>query len=205
MNGQETEVKFYVVDLVRIETRLVELGASLIQPRAHEINMRFDTPDRSLRREGKVLRLRQDESAKMTFKSGTTANNGILSRREIEFGVESFTAARQLIESLGYEVILFYEKYRRTYELKGLHIMLDQLPYGDFVEIEGEDVESIQQAAGEIGCHWEAAITSSYSALFERVATARGLNPAELTFAAFSGGKPDAKELSVKQADGDGT
>jgi adenylate cyclase class 2 len=205
MNGQETEVKFYVGDLAKIETRLVELDALLIQPRAHELNMRFDTPDRSLRKEGKVLRLRQDESAKMTFKSGTTALNGILTRKEIEFGVESFTAARQLIESLGYEVILFYEKYRRTYELKGLHIMLDQLPYGDFVEIEGENVEAIQEMADEIGCHWDAAITTSYSALFERVAKPRRLNPAELTFAAFSAGKPDAGELSVQQADGDGT
>ncbi len=201
MNGQETEVKFYVVDLAKIEARLVELGAALIQPRAHEINLRFDTPDQSLQKEGKVLRLRQDDSAKMTFKSGTTNRNGILSRKEIEFEVESFAAARQLIESLGYEVILFYEKYRRTYEFKGLQVMLDQLPYGDFVEIEGEDTETIQQVAGEIGCRWAAAITTSYSALFKGVAKSRGLDAGQLTFKAFSSGKPDAGELSVQQAD----
>ena len=144
MHGQETEVKFYVGNLAKIETKLIELGAHLIQPRVHETNLRFDTSERTLRNEGKVLRLRHDESSKMTFKSGATAHNGILSRKEIEFGVESFEAARALIESLGYEVMVFYEKYRMTYELAGLHIMLDELPYGDFVEIEGDAFDGIR-------------------------------------------------------------
>jgi adenylate cyclase, class 2 len=201
MNGQETEVKFYVGDLAKVESKLIALGADLIQPRVHESNLRFDTPEDSLRRAGKVLRLRQDESSKMTLKSGTSASDGILSRKEIEFGVESFEAARELIESLGYQVILFYEKYRRTYELNGLHIMLDELPYGDFVEVEGDDAKSIRAISNSIGLNWKAAIEASYSALFQRIAEPRGLDAAKLTFEAFDSGKLDAKELSVTQAD----
>jgi adenylate cyclase, class 2 len=137
----------------------------------------------------------------MTFKSGATAQNGILSRKEIEFGVESFEAARELIESLGYKVILFYEKYRRTYELNGLHIMLDELPYGDFVEIEGDDAKSIRAISNSMGLNWKAAIEASYSALFQHIAGPRGMDAGKLSFAAFASGKPDAKELSVSQAD----
>lgn len=201
MNGQETEVKFYVGNLAKIEARLIELGAHLVQERVHETNLRFDTPGRSLRKEGKVLRLRHDQTARMTFKSDTTKNDGILSRKEIEFEVESFEAAQELIESLGYEVVLFYEKYRKTYDLNNLHIMLDELPYGDFVEIEGHSAASIREAAQRLGLNWNAAIPSSYGALFERVAKPRKLDTSKLTFEAFSGRKPGPRDLSVSEAD----
>jgi adenylate cyclase, class 2 len=201
MNGQETEVKFYVESLAKTEARLIELGAHLVQERVHETNLRFDTAGRSLRKEGKVLRLRHDHTVKMTFKSDTTKNDGILSRKEIEFEVESFEAARELIESLGYEIVLFYEKYRKTYDLNGLHIMLDELPYGDFVEVEGHDAASIREVTEKLGLRWSAAIPSSYGALFERVAKPRKLDASKLTFEAFSGQKPSLKELSVSAAD----
>jgi len=68
MNGQETEVKFFVRDLKRIEMRLQELEAHLIQPRVHEVNLRFDNEQGDLRKTFKVLRLRQDTEAKFTFK-----------------------------------------------------------------------------------------------------------------------------------------
>lgn len=201
MNGQETEIKFYVGSLAKIEAKLIELDAHLVQERVHETNLRFDTPGRSLRKEGKVLRLRQDQTARMTFKSDTAKNDGVLSRKEIEFEVQSFEAAQELIESLGYEIVLLYEKYRKTYDLNGLHIMLDELPYGDFVEVEGEDAVSIREVTEKLGLHWNAAIPSSYGALFERVAKPRKLDPGKLTFEAFSGGKPSLKELSVSAAD----
>jgi adenylate cyclase class 2 len=201
MNGEETEAEFYVSNLAKIEARLVEMGAYPVQERVHETNLRFDTPDHSLRKEGKVLRLRQDQTAKMTFKSDTTMDDGVLSRKEIEFEVQSFEAARKLIESLGYEIVLFYEIYRKTYDLNGLHIMLDELPYGDFVEIEGQEVNAIRGTAERIGLNWNAAIPSSYGALFERVAKSRKLDTGKLTFEAFSGQRPGAKELSVIEAD----
>ena len=68
MNGQEIEAKFYINNLPKIEARLQQLEARLIQARVHEKNLRFDTPDQSLRREGRVLRLRQDDAARMTYK-----------------------------------------------------------------------------------------------------------------------------------------
>jgi adenylate cyclase class 2 len=201
MNGQEIEAKFHVKDLAKIGARLRELKSELIQPRVHETNLRFDTPDGKLRREGRVLRLRQDDQARMTYKGPSDKSNGVMSREEIEFVVEDFERAKQFIEALGYETTVFYEKYRTTYELHAAHIMLDELPYGDFVEIEAHDVESIRAIAGQLDLRWEAAIATSYQALFERVADARKLGKSQLTFDAFNGGKPGAKELGVIEAD----
>jgi len=44
MKYQEIEVKFYLEHLDRLHAHLIEIGAELVQPRTHEINLRFDTP-----------------------------------------------------------------------------------------------------------------------------------------------------------------
>ena len=202
MNGKETEVKFYVRRLERIEERLRALGTRMIQPRTFEVNLRFDLPDGSLRREGKVLRLRQDDRTWLTFKGPSQRSDGVLSRTELETTLEDLETARNILEALGYILIATYEKYRSTYELGSLHIMLDELPYGDFVEIEGPDVESLQKASQELGLDFSAAIPASYLALFDGLSCKRGLEPSQLTFAALEGLQVEAGDLSVRAADG---
>lgn len=201
MNGQETEAKFYVRDLKRIEMRLLELKAHLIQPRIHEINLRFDNPNGDLRREFKVLRLRKDAEAKFTFKGPGVEVGGALSRREIEFTVGDFESAQQFLDALGFTPIVFYEKFRATFELKGIHIMLDELPHGNFVEIEGEDISTLQQVAKLLGLNWDASIKASYHALFVRAAQKHGLDEANLSFEALKSVSITAEDMSVVPAD----
>lgn len=201
MNGQETEVKFYVRDLPRVETRLRKLQARLIQPRVFETNLRFDLPDGSLRAAGRVLRLRQDAEARLTYKGPGKAEGDVLSRVEIEFTVESFESARQFLEALGYQAVIAYEKHRATYELAGTHIMLDELPYGEFVEIEGEDAPSIRAAADALGLKWNAMVKAGYHALFERLCKKYRLDASQLTFTALQNVHPTAEELMIVPAD----
>jgi len=201
-NGQETEVKFYVLNLMEIEIRLQDLGARLIQSRVLETNIRFDLPDARLRSERRVLRLRHDTEARLTYKSAGTNEQGVLSRTEIEFIVEDFERAKHFLEALGYQPIFYYEKYRTVYGLDGTLIMLDQLPYGNFVEIEGETLESIRSIADRLDLNWDAAVATSYYTLFERLCTKRpDLDPTLLTFGALNGVKIRAEELSVHAAD----
>jgi adenylate cyclase class 2 len=201
-NGQETEAKFYVLNLMEIEIRLQDLGARLIQSRVLETNIRFDLPDARLRSERRVLRLRRDTEARLTYKSASTNEEGVLSRTEIEFIVEDFERAKHFLEALGYQPIFYYEKYRTTYELDKNPIMLDELPYGNFVEIEGETVESIRSIANQLNLNWDAAVATSYYTLFERFCTKRpDLDPTLLTFGALNGVRIKAEELSVQAAD----
>lgn len=201
MNGHETEAKFYVRDLKRIEQRLIELKAHLIQPRIHEINLRFDNASGDLRREFNVLRLRKDSEAKFTFKGPGVEVDGALSRREIEFTVSDFESAKQFLEAIGFTPIVFYEKFRATYELQGIHIMLDELPHGNFVEIEGENIPTLQQVAGLLGLNWDASIKASYHALFVRAAQKHGLDESQLSFKALKAVSITADDLSIVPAD----
>lgn len=201
MKGHETEVKFFVRNLKRIETRLLEQQAHLIQPRVHEINYRYDTPDRSLRNEFKALRLRKDTEVKFTFKGPSREHDGVMKRREIEFTVGDFEAAKDFLEALGYTPIVFYEKYRATYEFKGIHVMLDELPYGDFVEIEGEPVEAIREAAKSLGLTWDLMVKAGYPVLFEQIAGKFNLDPGQLSFNTFAKLQISGEDLSIEAAD----
>lgn len=202
---QEIEAKFYVRDLKQIESRIQQLDARLIQPRVLETNLRFDLPDGRLRSKRQVLRLRQDTEAKFTFKDAGKTEQGIVNRTEIEFTVGNFEQAKLFLEALGYQKILQYDKYRTTYELQTsevyAHIMLDELPYGDFVEIEGEDIDSIRTVAEKLKLNMQAAMAESYSVLFEKVRRTLALTIIDLTFENFAGVQVSPEHLQVQPAD----
>jgi adenylate cyclase class 2 len=200
-SGQELEVKFYQPNLSALEERLVAIGAVLIQPRIHEVNLRFDTPLGELSRTFRVLRLRQDTEARVTYKGPGEEQDGVRRRQELEFAVSDFTAARAVFEALGYQVILMYEKYRTTYSLDDeVLVALDEMPYGNFVEIEGPDGESIHAAAVKLGLDWEVRILESYVFLFERLRQARGWGFRDLSFANFASRTVSPEDLGVRQS-----
>ena len=202
MNGQEIEAKFHVQNLRKIELRLLELKAQLIQPRVHEVNLRFDRPDGELRNSFRVLRLRQDDIARFTFKGPSVEKDGgILSRQEIEFEVGNFESAKQFLEAIGFQVVVFYEKFRTTYEFNNTHIMLDELPYGSFIEIEGENAETIHSIANMLGLNWDAMVKAGYHALFERVAGKYGLDVSKLSFENLEGVTIKTTDMGIFAAD----
>ena len=196
----ESEAKFYINGPAQLEQRLRTMGARLIQGRTHELNLRFDTPARDLGRAGSLLRLRRDEAARLTYKGEAHASGGAVTRREIEFSVGNFEAARRLLESLGYEIVFIYEKMRSTYAVPDAMVMLDELPYGNFVEIEGS-LDALQPVAAQLGLDWTAATPASYHSLFERLCEARQLHLRDLTFEDLNALRVSAQDLGLRPAD----
>ena len=201
MSERETEVKFFVRDLKKIEQSLLSMKALLLQPRVHEINFRYDLPDGSMRANGRVLRLRQDIVATMTFKGPSDLVDGVFSRTELETEIGDFETAQKLLEALGYVKILTYEKFRAVYEINGFHIMLDELPYGDFVEVEGADGTGIREMSRQLGLNIEAAVGAGYARIFEDYNIRHGLASSDLTFDALRGKVPSPEELNIRAAD----
>lgn len=199
--NEELEVKFYLTDPRGIESKVRAQGASRIYFRTYEVNLRFDTPDGQLGKARKVLRLRQDSKALLTFKGPGEDRQEVTARQEIEFEVSDFPAARRLLEALGYQVSMIYEKYRTTYDLEGVKITLDELPYGNFIEIEGPDPETIRGMAARFNLDWSARVMDSYSALFACLKEHRKLEFRDLTFKNFEKLPVSPQELGVAVAD----
>ncbi len=212
----ELEVKFYIMDLQAVARRLDETGARRTASRTHEFNLRFDTPAGDLSRAYQALRLRQDRAVRLTYKGPSRDLDGARLREEIEFKVDDFTAARRFLEALGYQIWMIYEKYRTTYTLDTagrlpaaghispaehpVLVTLDELPFGNFIEIEGGASEDLRAAADLLGLDWELKIKVSYLELFEVLRKRRDLPFRDLTFENFKGVNITAEELGVREA-----
>ena len=163
----EKEVKFYINNLSGLEERLRSIGAVKIKPRTLELNYRFDTDDFALSRSQQALRLRKDDQIILTYKGPSDPDSALRIRTEIELVVDDFENAASFLEALGYTLVIQYEKWRTTYHLNGIEITLDEMPYGNFSEIEGEDEPGIYTIAGQLGLNWDCRINESYLALFD--------------------------------------
>jgi adenylate cyclase class 2 len=122
-------------------------------------------------------------------------------RDEIEFAVSDFNAAWQFLEALGYKESVRYEKWRTTYLLDELEITLDEMPFGNFTEIEGNDPAQIQRTATKLALDWSARINSSYMVLFDQVRRNKNMTISNLTFEDFRDISVSADDLGVKAAD----
>ncbi|MDE2750771.1 MAG: class IV adenylate cyclase [Chloroflexota bacterium] len=185
-NPQEVEVKLHSPDLAQVRNALERAGATQTKPRVFERNLRYDSADGSLMEAGVVLRLRQDETVKLTYKADASVERGIVSRFEAEVQLSDFETMDVILRRLGYEVALVYEKYRTTYELPGAEIVLDELPYGNFTEIEG-DAATIERVVDRLGLRGCRRMTRSYVDIFWDVKTRLGLDVRDCSFEAFAG------------------
>jgi adenylate cyclase, class 2 len=197
----EKEAKFYIQDLKQLEKRIIDLGGELVQPRTFETNLRFDTQDGNLTNTFQVLRLRQDTRARMTYKGPADPNSSVSTRPEYEVEISDLDTARAILEALGYQVITVYEKYRAAYDLEGVEVSLDEMPFGYFSEIEGPDEALIKTAAHRLNLKWENRSALSYMRLFTLVKTKLNLPLRDLTFEKFSDLEIQPQHLQLSYAD----
>lgn len=201
VSDKELEVKFLISDLGKLEQRLVQAGATLLHPRTHEFNLRFDSPSGALGQAASMLRLRRDSASHMTFKGPSVTLGGVLARQEIEFDVSNFAEAQKLIEALGFRSKFMYEKFRTTYGFNGLKITLDEMPYGHFIEIEGRDPQPIHAASDLLGLDWEQRLPETYISIFRRLKDLYGLQFTDLSFENFKGRDVSMERAGIHFAD----
>ncbi|MBN1440657.1 MAG: class IV adenylate cyclase [Anaerolineales bacterium] len=198
----EQEVKFLLKDTADMRRRLAELGARAYQPRMHETNIRFDTADGILTRARKVLRLRKAGAAILTYKepeAALPAEASAAARRslETEIAVDSLEKTVHVLEALGFHPIVRYEKYREVFRWESVLLMFDQLPFGDFLELEGPDLAELRQTAEVLGLVWKRALRTSYMGIFLMLKKKYRLATLEATFAALEGWDPRRTEEAL--------
>jgi len=122
----------------------------------------------------RVLRLRRKgEHAVFTFKERDLSDSPVKRQREEETEVSDADALASILEALGYRPVLVYEKRRETWRMAGAEVVIDELPFGLFVEIEGEEAR-ILEAEKLLGLDGAEAEHASYPALTLRHGTRRG-------------------------------
>ncbi len=98
-----------------------------------------------------VLRLRKtDTRTTLTYKEKVTTENDIKHQIEFETDVSDVDATERIIEKLGYKLSVIYEKHRKAWKLQNCEVVLDELPFGYYMEIEG-DIDDILEVEKLLG------------------------------------------------------
>jgi adenylate cyclase, class 2 len=208
--AKEREIKLRIEDLRALRRALAKLGALVVTPRVHELNVVFDTPEFDLAKRQHLLRIRTETPSasrgrtsraetctRVTFKrpvpsAGSTGKSGRRRhkvREEIELEVSDGKSLARIFEGLGMNAWFRYEKLRTTFRLpgsqgwaKGLLIELDETPIGVFLELEGP-AAAIDRAARALGFQSRDYILANYMVLYREYCRSRGEEPRDMLFA----------------------
>lgn len=123
--------------------KLKEMGA-VFSGEAFEENFLHRGGD--LKEKSAVLRLRKiGHTTILTYKEKVLNDLDIKHRIEYETKVSDFLATEKIIQSLGYRLNVIYEKRRQTWHFGDVEVVLDELPFGLYMEIEGT-ADAIEKA-----------------------------------------------------------
>ena len=98
-----------------------------------------------------VLRLRKtDAGTTLTYKEKVTTESDFKHQIEFETLVSDVDATESIIEKLGYKLSVIYEKHRKAWHFGNVEVVLDELPFGYFMEIEGsmKDILAVEKLLG---------------------------------------------------------
>ena len=123
---------------------------------------------------GCALRLRRvNGRAILTFKERFPSKSSIKHQREDETEVADAGAVSAILRSLEFRPALVYEKRRTRWTTGKAEIAIDELPFGQFMEIEGSESE-IARVEKLIGAEALPAVMETYPALTARLGQKRG-------------------------------
>lgn len=148
----ETEKKYRLDKrlLVEYTAKLGELGA-VFAYEAFEEN--YLHRGGVLDERNAVLRLRKTgDTTLLTYKEkvGVEVESEFKHKIEFETKVDDVAATENIIEKLGYKLSVVYEKHRKAWHLGDTEVVLDELPFGLYMEIEGsmENIVTVENLLG---------------------------------------------------------
>jgi adenylate cyclase class 2 len=212
---QEIEVKLRVGDAAAMRRRLRQMGGRAVR-RVHEMNTLFDTPQGTLRKQGRLLRLREETTQTgrrqsryvLTFKgpvrrerereeapAGPEASGRryvrYKVREEAEYMVGEPRAFWAVAGPAGMRPSFRYEKFRTSYRVPGagrVHVEFDETPTGVFLELEGPR-RAIDRMARRLGYRPGDYIVRSYAALHFAECRRRGVRAGDMVFGRRKAGR----------------
>ena len=178
----EKKYKLHGDDLGRIKDSLAELGAEFAG-RDFETNTIFSSA--ALREATGIVRIRKtDKRVILTYKRRVQSEFDVKTQIEHEVEISDADVAASILAELGLTPLLLYEKYRDTWNFRSVEIVLDELPFGLFMEIEGT-VTGIREAEMLLGIEELEVEQETYPALTARL----GRKTGEVTESRFSPAK----------------
>ena len=156
--------------LTKDQRRAVEKSMRALGLKPQPIEFEENTLYRggNLKPGSRALRLRRvDGRAILTFKRRFPTESSIKHQEENETGLIDADAANAILNALGFESALIYEKRRTLWNVGKAKVVIDELPFGLFMEIEASEKE-ILRVEKKIGAGDFEAVKETYPTLTAR-------------------------------------
>ena len=164
----EKEIKIKVENPLEITDKLRRNGAVFLGG-ALEKTIRFDTENLDYEKNGKFIRCRSGFSNTITLKEKIKeATSDVRARKETEFEIQDIDKMQYILETLGLTYTRTMEKYRQQWKLGNVDITIDELCFGIYMEIEGEESE-IYKTCEILGIDPEKKILVTYWDLWKEI------------------------------------
>lgn len=164
---KEIEIKVELNEKERIKDKLKRVGAFLIKPRYAQTTYGFFS-ENSIEK-GIFPRIRM-ENKKPIFtikvKDINKKKNNYFERKEYNYQILSIKKGIEMLNLLGYKRIRKFTKAREEwfYPKRKVHLALDKLYFGRFLEIEGEK-RQIEATLKDLGIEKRKRIAKAYLAV----------------------------------------
>jgi len=147
IDNKEIELKLPLTNTQDIIDKLISLEAIFISE-VTQHDYLYDSPFIDFKKKDEALRLRheiceENEKVFLTYKGPATfSSEGHKIREEHEVEVSDFAKMQKILKGLRFENTAIVKKIRRTYRVNDIIIAVDSLPFGDFIELEGDAKKS---------------------------------------------------------------
>lgn len=184
----EREVKLTFPTAAAARDAVMAAGAVPERPRRLQDDTLYDLPDETLRKRGRVVRVRIErwpdatETTTLTVK-GPVQGGPMKLRDEHETRVDKGDALLSAFDALGMRAWFRYQKYREEFSSPGLVVAIDETPVGTYVELEGDEdaIVAMTRALGRSPADF---IIDSYYRLFMKLREEFGLSGPYMEFPA---------------------
>jgi adenylate cyclase class 2 len=161
----EYEALFCDLDIESLKKKLISLGGNLVCEKTLQKRTNLHLPI-STRDSRKWLRVRT-KGDKTTLALKMILDQKMQGQKELEFDVPNYDKAVELLENIGCEVKAEQESYREIWAYKNIEITFDEWPFLEpYIEIEGQNEESVVNTANELGLDWKNAKFCTASKLY---------------------------------------
>lgn len=180
---KEIEIKIQLNDKKEIQQRLQALGWYIKDLIFHKTYL-LSTPNEALFEQGIFPRVRVEGNrtiftikVKSQKNKADDKNLNYFQRDEYEVEVEDADKIVKMLSILGLTEQLVDEKYRQTWlneKSEGLSIVIDTLPFGCFLEIEGTK-DQIEKTVKQLDLQNEKRITIAYRRVYREYCKKNGI------------------------------
>ena len=142
--------------------------------RTYEKTVMFDNEQGLMQKTNGRVRLRQKgEIVTLSYKRPLPSDT-VKKEIEWETRVDSWEIAENLLKAMGFKETTSYEKYRTSFDYEKAKLEIDEYPFANFLEIEGEE-EVVKSVALNLGFDLSRALTKTCDTLFTEWRAAKGL------------------------------